>query len=53
MEIMDGDRRRKQGAITRPALGQDSPARRLIAWLQLFFSASSILARSQLPHRSS
>jgi myosin-5 len=37
MEIMDGDRRRKQGAITRPALGQDSPARRLIAWLQLFF----------------
>ncbi|KAM0874206.1 hypothetical protein ACQ4PT_037583 [Festuca glaucescens] len=37
MEIMDGDRRRKLGAITRPALGQDSPARRLIAWLQLLF----------------
>jgi hypothetical protein len=46
MEIMDGDRRR---TITRPARGQDSPAGRLIAWLQLLFSASSILARSQLP----
>uniref|UniRef100_A0ACD5VZ28 Uncharacterized protein n=1 Tax=Avena sativa TaxID=4498 RepID=A0ACD5VZ28_AVESA len=39
MEIMDGNRRRKLVATTWPARGQDSPARRLIAWLQLFFKA--------------
>ncbi|CAM0881486.1 unnamed protein product [Alopecurus aequalis] len=39
MEIMDGDRRRKLAAIIRPARGHDSPARRLVAWLQLLFKA--------------
>ncbi|CAM0881488.1 unnamed protein product [Alopecurus aequalis] len=36
---MDGDRRRKLAAIIRPARGHDSPARRLVAWLQLLFKA--------------
>ncbi|VAH75351.1 unnamed protein product [Triticum turgidum subsp. durum] len=50
---MDGDQRRELAAIARPARAQaDSPARRLIAWLQLLFKAlvqrHSWLARWQV-----
>ena len=52
---MDGDRRRELAAIARPARAQDSPARRLIAWLQLLFKAfvqrHSWLARWQVAGR--
>ncbi|XBI24519.1 hypothetical protein VPH35_049607 [Triticum aestivum] len=53
---MDGDQRRELAAIARPARAQaDSPARRLIAWLQLLFKAlvqrHSWLARWQVAGR--
>ncbi|PUZ56104.1 hypothetical protein GQ55_5G269100 [Panicum hallii var. hallii] len=36
---MDGDQRRHAAAVVTVARAQDSPARRLIAWLQLLFRA--------------